>query len=76
MMRTGKLRVSGISCAGWARELQGVLKSINGVNDVKVAAGSGEAEVVFDEKQTTLDDVKIVLMQQGYSFAVPASWAN
>ena len=75
-MRTERLRVSGISCAGWARELQNVLRSVNGVNDVRVAAGSGEAEVLFDEKQTTLDDVKIALMQQGFSFSTPASWAN
>jgi copper chaperone CopZ len=74
-MRTGKLRVSGISCAGWARELQNVLRSVNGVNEARVAAGSGEAEVLFDEKLTSLDDVKIALMQQGYSFSIPASWA-
>ncbi|HZV61890.1 MAG TPA: heavy-metal-associated domain-containing protein [Methylophilaceae bacterium] len=67
-MRTGKLMVSGITCAGWARELQSALKSLNGVNDARVTAGSGEAEVVFDEKETTLDDLKIAIMQQGFTF--------
>ena len=75
-MRTGKLRISGITCAGWARELQDVLRSVNGINNVKIAAGSGEAEVLFDENLISLDDVKIALMQQGYSFVTPASWAN
>lgn len=75
-MRTGKLRISGISCAGWARELQNVLRSVNGVNNVKIAAGSGEAEVMFDESLISLEDVKIALMQQGYSFVTPASWSN
>lgn len=50
-MRTGRLIVSGITCAGWARELQSALKSLNGVSNARVAAGSGEAEVVFDEKR-------------------------
>lgn len=76
-MRTGKLRISGISCAGWARELQNVLRSVNGVNEARVAPGSGEAEVLFDEKLTSLDDVKVALMQQGYSFHTSyPSWAN
>ena len=70
-MRTGRLVVSGITCAGWARELQSALKSLNGVNDARVAAGTGEAEVVFDEKKTSLDDVKIAIMQQGFSFYSP-----
>lgn len=70
-MRTGRLVVSGITCAGWARELQIALKSLNGVNDARVAAGSGEAEVVFDENQTTLDELKIAIMQQGFSFCSP-----
>ena len=63
--------VSGITCAGWARELQSALKSLNGVNDARVAAGSGEAEVIFDEKQTTQDDQKIAIMQQGFTFCAP-----
>jgi copper chaperone CopZ len=63
--------VSGVTCAGWARELQSALKSLNGVNDARVAAGSGEAEVIFDEKQTTLDDLKIAIMQQGFTFCAP-----
>lgn len=70
-MRTGRLIVSGITCAGWARELQSALKSLNGVSDARVAAGSGEAEVVFDEKKTTLDELKIAVMQQGFSFCSP-----
>jgi copper chaperone CopZ len=70
-MRTGRLIVSGITCAGWARELQNALKSLEGVNDARVAAGSGEAEVVFDEKQTSLEEVKIAIMQHGFSFYAP-----
>lgn len=70
-MRTGRVWVSGITCAGWAKELQNALKSLNGVNDARVAAGSGEAEVVFDEKQTSLDEVKVAIMQAGFSFCFP-----
>jgi copper chaperone len=68
-MQIERLFVDGISCAGWARELQQALKSLNGVNDVKVMLGSGEAEVRFDEKLTTFDDLKIGLMQHGYTFS-------
>lgn len=75
IMKTGRLRVSGISCAGWARELQHALKSVDGVNNVKVATGSGEAEVQFDEKLTSLDDLKIALMQEGFSFSASSSYA-
>jgi copper chaperone CopZ len=75
-MRTGTLKISGISCAGWARELQNVLRSVEGVSDVKVAAGSGEAEILFDEKLISLDDLKIALMLQGYSSSIPPSWPN
>lgn len=70
-MRTGVVRVSGITCTGWARELQHVLKSLEGVNDAKVSAGSGEAEVIFDEKRTSMDELKIVIMRQGFSFHAP-----
>lgn len=68
-MQIEKLFVNGISCAGWARELQQTLKSVNGVNEVRVLPGSGEAEVRFDERLTSFDDLKIALMQQGYAFS-------
>ncbi|HYD33513.1 MAG TPA: heavy-metal-associated domain-containing protein [Methylophilaceae bacterium] len=70
-MRTGRLTVSGITCAGWAKELQSALKSMRGVNDVRVSLGTGETEVVFDEKQTTLDELKVAIMQQGFFFCTP-----
>jgi len=70
-MRTGVVRVSGITCMGWARELQHALKSLDGVNEARVSAGSGEAEVVFDEKRTSMDELKIAIMQQGFSFHAP-----
>jgi copper chaperone CopZ len=70
-MRTGMVRVSGITCMGWARELQQVLKSLEGVNDARVSAGSGEAEVVFDERRTSMDELKIAILRQGFSFHTP-----
>lgn len=75
IMRTGRLRVSGISCAGWARELQHTLQSVNGVNEVKVIMGSGDAEVQFDEQLTSFDDLKIALMQEGFSFQTSGAYA-
>lgn len=74
-MITGKLRVSGISCAGWAKELQHTLQSLNGVNAVKIKMGSGDAEVQFDERLTSFDDLKIALMQEGFSFRASSAYA-
>lgn len=75
IMRTGKLIVSGVSCVGWAREVQHALKSVNGVNNVKVVLGSGDAEVQFDEQVTSFDDVKLALLRQGFAFSTPDSYA-
>lgn len=71
IMQIEKLRVSGITCDGWAREVRKALASVHGVNDVKVTLGSGDAEVSFDEKLASLDDVKMALLQEGFSFSTP-----
>lgn len=66
-MQIERLRVRGISYAGWAREVRQALQSINGVSAVQVAVGSGEAEIQFDEKLTSFDDVKMALLQEGFA---------
>ncbi|HEU4708790.1 MAG TPA: heavy-metal-associated domain-containing protein [Methylophilaceae bacterium] len=70
-MQIQKLRVSGITCDGWAREVRETLKSVNGVNEVRVTLGSGDAEVSFDERLASPDDVKMALLREGFSFSSP-----
>lgn len=52
-----KLRIEGMTCDGCAASIEHALKREKGIRRVKVNWRAKEGEVVFDEAETTLDDI-------------------
>ena len=65
-MRTGLLKVTGMTCGGCISNVTKALKAINGVGDVKVSLAAGEATVQFDEWLTSPDKLKSAVTGAGY----------
>lgn len=65
-MQTEKLKVTGMTCGGCSHRVGSALKAINGVSNVNVSLGTGEATVEFDEKLTSLDQLKLAVQHAGY----------
>jgi copper chaperone CopZ len=66
-MQTELLKVTGMTCGGCTSNVTKVLKAINGVGDVEVSLAAGEATVQFDERLTSLEQLKAAVKGAGYS---------
>lgn len=65
-MRAELLKVTGMTCGGCINTVTRALKAITGVGDVKVSLSAGEASVQYDERQTSLDQLKSAVKGAGY----------
>ena len=65
-MQTELLKVTGMTCGGCTSNVTRALKAINGVGDVNVSLAAGEAIVHFDERLTSLDQLKSAVSGAGY----------
>ncbi len=68
-MQTERLKVTGMTCGGCTDSVGHALKAINGVSDVNVSLGSGEATVQFDERLTSPEQLKLAVQRAGYGIA-------
>ena len=66
-MQTEILKVTGMTCGGCTNNVTHALKAIAGVDDVKVSLSAGEATVQYDERLTSLDQLKSAVKSAGYS---------
>lgn len=60
------IKVQGISCGNCVNSIEESVSGLTGVSAVKVELGSGEVSVTFDNKKTTLNQIKEVIEEQGY----------
>ncbi|MBI5065170.1 heavy-metal-associated domain-containing protein [Candidatus Woesearchaeota archaeon] len=60
------LKVHGMHCSSCEVLVKEALTELNGVSNVKVSAAKGEVVVDFDEKKTSLDEVKNAIKKEGY----------
>lgn len=60
------LKVKGMSCNHCVNSIQGSVNQLAGVSSVEVNLSSGEVAVEFDNQQTTLEQIKETIEEQGY----------
>jgi copper chaperone CopZ len=56
-MKTGRLKLTGMHCEGCARYIKNRLMEIEGVSEVAVSLENETAEITFDEKFSTPEDI-------------------
>jgi copper chaperone len=66
-MRTAILHVEGMSCSGCAKNVEGAVSELAGVQSVKVRLADKQAEVVYNEEKLSLDTVKDAIKERGFS---------
>lgn len=60
------IKVQGMSCNHCVNAVEGSVSELAGVSSVKVDLDSGEVAVEFDQKQTTLEEIKETIEEQGF----------
>ncbi|WP_031432829.1 heavy-metal-associated domain-containing protein [Methylomarinum vadi] len=67
MSETVTLNVSGMKCGGCESSVNEKVGAINGVIAVKPSHKENKVEVEYDEAKTTLDDIKQVIADAGFT---------
>lgn len=65
-MQTEHLMVIGMTCGGCAGKVSRALNALSGVDDVKVSLADGDATVRFNERLTSIKQLKSALTDAGY----------
>jgi copper chaperone len=65
-MQTEHLTVTGMTCGGCTNKVSRALNAISGVDHVKVSLASGDATVRFNERLTSVDQLKSAVTNAGY----------
>ncbi|MGG0299587.1 copper chaperone CopZ [Bacillus albus] len=60
------LQVEGMSCGHCVNSIEGSVKKLQGVEQVKVQLAEGTVEVTIDSSAVTLKDIIAVIEEQGY----------
>lgn len=66
-MQTERLKIAGMSCGGCTGKVTDALKAISGVGEVNVSLSAGEATVQYDERLTSLEQLKAAVKDAGYA---------
>ena len=75
-MKTEIFKISGMTCAGCAANVQKALRSVAGVAEVSVSAATGKAYCRFDPRQTTVDALTASVTKAGYGIERAAGAAS
>jgi copper chaperone CopZ len=65
-MQTEHIIVTGMTCGGCVNSLTRALKALAGVGDVNVTLATGETSVQYDEKLTSVEQLKSAVENAGY----------
>lgn len=66
-MKTVTLQVEGMSCSHCQNAVQKAIKSLKGVDEVKVSLADKTAVVNFDESVVSVENIKAAIEDEGYS---------
>ncbi|MBD1821543.1 copper-translocating P-type ATPase [Cyanobacteria bacterium FACHB-DQ100] len=66
-METTTLKLHGMSCAACARNIEGAIRSLEGVKECNVNFGAEQATIAFDSHKTTVADIQQAVDAAGYS---------
>ena len=58
--------VTGMTCGGCTGKVSRALHAVSGVDGVKVTLSSGDATVRFNERLTSIDQLKSAVKNAGY----------
>lgn len=64
--KTVMIKIKGMTCEGCAVEINETLRKMQGVVSVDVSYANKNAQVVYDPKQITLDEIKRAINELGY----------
>jgi copper chaperone len=59
-----------MTCGGCVNAVTKALKAVEGVGDVAVTLEPGEAKIEFDERATSLEQLRAAVQQAGYEVDV------
>lgn len=62
-----QLQVEGMSCGHCVKAVENGLTELNGVNSVAVTLADGIVDVAYDSNVVTLDSIKEVIVEEGYT---------
>jgi copper chaperone CopZ len=65
-MKTEIIKTEGMHCGGCELNAQEFVSELSGIKKVKADHKKGEVKVEFDEKKTTLEDIKTKIKEAGY----------
>ena len=71
--RTVMLRVKGMTCGGCVTSVETALKSTEGVEDAQVSLKRGTAKVRYDDQKVTVDKLREVVNNTGFTCEMPQS---
>ena len=72
-MQTENLKITGMTCGGCTTKITRALKTIPGVGGVDVSLASKGATVQYDEKLTSVDQLKLAIISAGYGVGAGSS---
>jgi copper chaperone CopZ len=65
-MQTETMKLNGMTGEACADKINSALLAIKGVNEVTISLAGSRAAVQFDEDQTSLQELRTVLVRAGY----------
>ena len=65
-MQTEHLMVTGMTCGGCTIKVSRALNAVSGVDDANVSLADGDATVRFNERLTSVDQLKSAVKNAGY----------
>lgn len=65
-MENIELRIEGMHCTGCSARLQKVLANLDGVSNAEVSFEKGMANIEFNKKIITLDEIKNAIVDSGF----------
>jgi len=75
-VKTETFKVSGMTCAGCAANVEKALRSVAGVAEVSVSAATGKAICKFDPQEATVNALTAAVKKAGYGIEKPAGPAS
>ncbi len=63
-------QITGMTCGGCVRTVTTILQNQAGVNKVEVSLDPGQAEIEYDESQTSPEKLAKAIGQMGYAMQV------
>jgi len=65
-MQVETFKIAGMMCNGCVDKVAHALRAVDGVGDLQVSLANDEATVQFDERSTSLEQLKTAVREAGY----------